>query len=134
MSIMNPKEKRTWMKALRSGLYTKGRGVLRRLTRAGVSATKAEEARIEYNSYCCLGVACHAIGGVQPKLDHSLLRQGRFGLSRRLQEALACANDGSDIQSRQESFRKAGFNTIPEANSMGISSFHQLANWIDKNL
>lgn len=61
------------------------------------------------------------------------MKDGRFGLSRKLQEALGAANDlGWDVTQK---FKDAGFDTVPESEGpYGKASFKTLADWIEKNL
>lgn len=112
---MNPKDKKTWTTALRSGKYKQGSGQL--VNYAG-------------DKHCCLGVAQCAIGGRQPKRTAGLLRSGRFGLTNTVQVALAAANDGCvDVDNE---FKNLG---VPKPRlKNGKATFGAIANWIDKYL
>lgn len=131
--IMIPSEKRTWLSALRSGLYKQASGKLRQVEERYDSHTrKYEEVTV---GHCCLGVAACVIKGRQPKRGTSLLRPGTFGLSKALQYALAIANDGDKLSERRKAFKAAGFDDIPEAaKNNGRSNFKSIADWINKNL
>lgn len=126
-SIMKAYEKRKWTTALLSGEYVQGVGALRSVPNDNGRPTE----------YCCLGVAQCAITGRQPKDEASLLRNGRFGLSKKLQNALATANDHG---ARDEDFQLIGFKTAPVRDTEDPtrftkkSSFAAIANWIDNNL
>lgn len=133
MSVMKRNDKRTWTTALRSGLFKQTQSRLRRAigyvkNKFGVSTNT------EVYAYCCLGVAQCVLAGKQPKLKASMLRGGRFGLSRNLQAALACSNDGANLEDRRAAFELAGFETIPASGKRGKSSFKQIADWVDANL
>lgn len=114
-------EKTKWVKALRSGKYKRGEGAL-----------------LDEGAYCCLGVAEVAIAGKQPQEGPHYLPHGRYGLTQRIQSALAGCNDGDDREHIEHQFEKAGFDTIPKgsrvSNGDRRSSFKQIADWIEANL
>lgn len=112
---MKPSEKKTWLKALRSGKFKQGKGQL-------CSDDRSE--------HCCLGVAYVAITG-KPVYDKTAeyLKNGKFGLSEDVQMALACANDG-DVD---DEFKELGL-PQPRLNNNGKASFNSIANWIEKYL
>lgn len=106
---MDPKIKKQWTKALRSGEYKQGRGKLR--TRTG---------------YCCLGVLCDITDrGSWSRSDSRWYHRGVSGsLPREIREELLITrenekrlvemNDGDDV------IRK--------------HTFKEIAAWIDENL
>lgn len=114
---MVPAQKKIWTAALRSGKFKQGRGALVVKTTEG-------------SKHCCLGVAQCVLGERPPRQGESLLREGRFGLSKTLQQTLASANDG---QNAKLTFEKLGVSP-PRLNSRGRATFTSIANWVDKNL
>lgn len=134
MAIMNPADKRTWVSALRSGKYKQAVGALRKV-QLKYKGPLDTVGTVE-TAYCCLGVLQCELSGRQPKENHGMLRPGRFGLTKRIQSALAAANDPTDRHSVRKAFQNAGFNTIPERTSRYVrkSTFAQIADWIEKNL
>jgi hypothetical protein len=112
--LMIPKEKKTWTTALLSNKFKQGRGFLK--TARG--------------SYCCLGVAKCVIGGKDIAVGGGHLPNGKFGLSERVQGALAAANDGGAVIT---SFKIAGYEPPVRDKGRGCS-FKSIANWINKNL
>lgn len=138
-SIMNPSEKKAWTALLRSGTLAQGRQSLRHVNEENVYSNTGElVGTVEKATYCCLGVARLAISGRQPVCDAQFLRPGTFGLTEKIQDALAIANDPADIADVREAFRDAGFKTIPKRDKRringGYSSFKAIADWIDANL
>jgi hypothetical protein len=119
---MKKSEKDAWVKALRSNEYRQGECYLRSLDEDGCF------------NFCCLGVAVSALTGKTPKLNQYSIKPGRFGLSDKLIEALALANDGCYQNFVMEKFKEAGFNTMPVQDKGGQASFESIANWIEENL
>jgi len=124
---MNPDEKAKWVAALRSGQYKQCR------------TSQLYDGK---GGYCCLGVALVAIEGIQPNTSYGFLPYGKFGLSQKLQEALALSNDINEYKALEEYFdliledyKKLGFDTMPAIDpNTGMSDFNQIADWIEANL
>jgi len=114
---MNPKLKRDWIAALRSGKFRQGGGKLR------------EEAGGNPR-YCCLGVLCE-ISGVPfdgdsmflPATVRDLAGLASYSGSRRheVETLLANMNDGCGP-------------VPPDAQDEHTHSFPEIATWIEKNL
>lgn len=117
-SKMNPKIKKKWVKALRSGKYKQGRGGL--LTKKNTEWDPRDAAFEKglvwpkQDQYCCLGVLCDVAGKDERywKSNGHLSRPvaEEFKISGEVQDTLICKNDG-----RKWSFKK-------------------IADWIEKNL
>lgn len=58
---MNPKVKKQWLKALRSGEYNQGRGAL-----------------VEDNNFCCLGVLCNLHAEANPGMEGAYYDDGYY--------------------------------------------------------
>lgn len=111
--------KKKWLKALRSGEYKQGKGLL--------YSSKDD-------SYCCLGVACK-VQGISPdqwgfmdgKNKYKGIPDILIGYDNNdLTNVLACMNDA---------FTTRRANTIkPSFTYKKRRSFKQIANWIEKNL
>jgi hypothetical protein len=125
ISKMDPTDKAKWVAALRSGEFKQGQGALRQDVFSHGQGTTVGQ------TYCCLGVAQCVLGGQQPKKNASVLRANRFGLSTKLQEALAEANDGG--AGARHAFNDLGLPT-PRLNKDGKATFTSIANWIEKYL
>lgn len=119
---MKPSDKKKWTTALRSGEYKQGAGWL--VTDDPDSA----ETRRSGAFHCCLGVAQCVLGKRPPRMGVTMLRAGKFGLQRAVQNALASANDGEVCTD----FKDLG---VPQPKLRnGKASFGAIANWIDKYL
>ena len=128
--VMNSKDKKVWIDALRSGKFTQGEGRL---------YSKSPD------TYCCLGVAQCILTGKNPNIGDYYLSTKmtkRLGLSLDLQAALAIANDGYAEKNEHEDVRQAffdvGYTSFPKdvVKKAGKyrSSFKHIADWIEKNL
>jgi hypothetical protein len=114
---MDKKLKAKWIKALRSGEYKQGKGVLR-------SGTGKDA------SYCCLGVLCDVAGKrvQEGQLYPTLKHQIEFGLydKTELKHDLHLYDDSS-VAVRLSEWNDG--NHIPKP-----KSFKWIATWIEKNL
>lgn len=119
---MDARAKNIWVKALMSDLYPQGSSALRQTDVEG-----------ETTGYCCLGLARKVITGKEPNHNASLLRNGAFGLSRPVQEALASANDPCSLSSVQEHFQVIGL-PPPQRDFGRHSSFKAIGAWVRKYL
>jgi hypothetical protein len=109
--MMDEKLKAKWVKALRSGEYNQGQGHLRRQ-------------KIE--SYCCLGVLADVIDpdGWSKPVDNKILYGWRGE-----------ENPGSLPYSLQKEIRISGHaGTLIDMNDHKLSSFNDIADYIEKNL
>lgn len=126
---MVPSEKRTWLKALRSGVFKQAHAGLRKINWGNSLITEG---------YCCLGVAKKSISGVEPRKNSLYLRPGTFRLTKPVQLALANANDVTPHAYFNDSFKRLGVK--PPIRDLGTTirrkycSFKSIANWVEKNL
>lgn len=116
---MNSGYKELWLKALRSGDYSQGEGKLY---------------NVDEDTYCCLGVLCHAYGLSNEEIVElrSDVEQGdinsllpphlitHFGLDNTLQKSLAMKND--NVKQEFGHFKRH------------VCSFEDIANWIERHL
>lgn len=118
MERMDPELKAKWIKALRSGEYQQAREALRSVTTGDTVA------------YCCLGVLCTMIAGIEWTADDALYRDKY--------------NDTHDADGELPGPVKeiAGINHQAEIQLIGMNdgkdtrphSFLEIADWIEKNL
>ena len=102
---MNKNVKVEWVKALRSGEYKQGRGVLR---------SKEDE-------YCCLGVLCDVLGVQWKKKEEYWEANNRVGsLSRKIR--------------RETEMEPAKELVLQYLNDEEGKSFPEIANYIEENL
>jgi hypothetical protein len=111
-----------WVKALRSGKYKQGEGLLKNTTKNG----KAE--------YCCLGVlseVCHIkseLEGVELPFDF----YPELDLDSETGTPCDDYGDISKIEVKDKKGVKRSFYNLSAANDSGIS-FKRIATWIEKN-
>ena len=102
-----------WLEALRSGKYEQGEGYLQNAD----------------GQYCCLGVACR-VNHPRVKLIHKFFidseGEGRGYITKDLEEKMPKLLRGTDGTNE---FVKL----VSEMNDEG-QSFHQIADWIEKNV
>lgn len=114
LSKMNPKLKKKWLTALRSGKYRRGQAQLK-----------------SGNHYCCLGVLCEVAGrkfdGDETFLPKSIADLA--GVNARTQEVLASINDGDyDVD------QKGQYGAIKRYRENRGAPFSSIADFIEENL
>jgi len=111
---LNPKFKKTWTSALRSGDYVQGQDTLINHTVDHVVDPKTgyEVATVPLALHCCLGVMQHCLTGRQPN-------EGQNMPSKKMLKRVNMTHETA--------------NKLSEMNDSG-KSFTVIANWIDKNL
>lgn len=120
---MVPKVKKQWVKALRSGKYKQGKGVLHRKDK-------------KVDSYCCFGVLCDVLGY---KWTKSVLQGGVmrpkgmneptiFGIVQ-----YACSSYISTELREKLEIKNEEENKLLKMNDRGVK-FPKIADWIEKNL
>lgn len=116
---LDPKFKKKWVKALRSGKFKQARHTLGNQDRG----------------YCCLGVAC-SIAGVT---DKQMAGKGMpYSLTKKLQKELLASGFPKTLLSNNSTI-----NQLVELNDNGVTDSHGrersktfkgIATWIEKNL
>lgn len=114
LSKMNPKLKKKWLAALRSGKYRRGLAQLK-----------------DGNRYCCLGVLCE-VSGQRFDGDDTFLPErvaALTGVTERTQEVLASINDGD-----YDAFQKRQYGPIKRYREDRGAPFSSIADFIEKHL
>lgn len=114
---MDPKLKKAWLEALRSGKYVQGK---ERLKQDHLDGTK----------HCCLGVLCEVGGVEQRKLGNG--QWGFFLPEEKKKHVSTCALPEGFL-------RRAGLdhrveNELIHMNDVGNRFFSEIATWIEQNL